>query len=327
MSIGLCITSIFPESETLRENCQKWLHGSIHIAMDIKSNLNGDIKFPGYIPVDRRPRNDYELACKKNSYTRKNIAFIEAAKNNKFIFETDDDNLIDVLSLQDPEKYFSQRKVNTYKENTNIFRIIYPNAQGKIWARGYNIKNLENDFSRTNSFECIKPGVVQFLVSGNPDVDAIYRLVMGANVDVHVDAASLPLSLKGGMHPFNSQATLWKSSDLHLMYLPACCDFRMTDIFRGYVAQRILKERGQRVLFENVLVHQDRNQHKITDDFFGEHSGYIQVGELIKILEEVNLSGLTEHEMMLHIYWMLVKQQIVSHEEMNFLEKYLDCCR
>ena len=327
MTIGLCITSIYPESAILRKNCEEWDKGSIHIALDKKSYQNGETNFPGYISIDRQPRTEYERSAVHNSYARKNISYLDARSLNDFIFETDDDNLIKLDRLGDPEQHFSSKDIITFEQNKNIFEDLYPERMGNIWARGYNLANLDKKISDVQSNIPLMPGVIQFLVDGNPDVDAIYRLVAGADLDLSVDELRLPLAVAKGWHPFNSQATLWRSSDIHLMYLPTYCNFRMTDIYRGYIAQRILKERNQHLVFEGVAVKQVRNQHSITGDFFGEHSGYKDVGKLIKILETIELSNMSEHQMLTSIYNELIKADIIEDQELTHLNAYLESCK
>ena len=52
-----------------------------------------------------------------------------------------------------------------------------------------------------------------------------------------------------------------------LLYLPAYCSFRMTDIWRSFVAQRIAWENGWRLLFHGPTMEQERNVHDLMKDF------------------------------------------------------------
>ena len=49
--------------------------------------------------------------------------------------------------------------------------------------------------------------------------------------------------------PFNSQTTWWWPEAYPLLYLPSHCSFRMTDIWRSFVAQRCLWELGHGLVF------------------------------------------------------------------------------
>jgi hypothetical protein len=321
-NIAFCCTSIYPDSRILFKNISNWKHGDCFIAMDLKSSKNGDVKKNSYISVDREARSIYESNCPCNTYSRKNIAFIEAAKNHKYIFETDDDNIVlDFSVFEYPDGLFDPVKVDVYSDGQNIFKNIYSIQNGEIWARGYPLYRLGEKYKEPNN-EIIKPGIIQFLVDGNPDVDAIIRLVSGANIDIKASKEVLPIAIKDQFHPFNSQATLWKSSDLHLMYLPSTCSFRMTDIYRGYIAEKIIFSRQEVVLFERPIVYQERNQHDITADFYAELDGYRDISVILKVLDNCNIEGMEERDAIYKCYELLVEINIFQKSELSLLSDY-----
>ena len=96
--------------------------------------------------------------------------------------------------------------------------------------------------------------IQQGLVDDDPDVDAIYRLVLDLPFQFE-PGASVALG-PGAWCPFNSQNTSWWPEAYPLMYLPAYCSFRMTDIWRSFVAQRIAWVNGWSVLFHEATVRQ-----------------------------------------------------------------------
>jgi hypothetical protein len=114
------------------------------------------------------------------------------------------------------------------------------------------------------------------LADENPDVDAVYRMT-----------SLLPRSFRsdrrvvlgaGVWSPFNSQNTTWWADAFPLMYLPEHCPFRMTDIWRSLVAQRIAWENGWNVLFHEPTVRQQRNEHDLLSA--SRNFGYGQVQPL-----------------------------------------------
>ena len=115
--------------------------------------------------------------------------------------------------------------------------------------------------------------IQQGLVDGDPDVDAVYRLVLDLPFRFE-RGASVALGT-GAWCPFNSQNTSWWPDAYALMYLPAYCSFRMTDIWRSFVAQRIAWENGWSVLFREATVRQRRNPHDLMRDFRDEVPGYV----------------------------------------------------
>ena len=73
------------------------------------------------------------------------------------------------------------------------------------------------------------------------------------------------------------------------MYLPSYCSFRMTDIWRSYVAQRIAWECGWSVLYHEPTVWQERNEHNLMKDFEDEIPGYTNNLNICKTLQALHL--------------------------------------
>lgn len=327
MNIAFCCTSINPISEMLVSNVNNWQDkgGACYISLDKKA---GDARVSSieYIKVDRAPQSAYEEICPFNSYSRKNITFIEAAKSGvEYLFETDDDNLVDdhALVLENVHALDGNSEPCNAQTNTNLFEEIYA-TDDRIWARGFPIKWLEDGPKQGGRDANIHPGVVQFLVQGNPDVDAIFRLVKSNDIDLTVKSNALPVTVFSDFHPFNSQATLWPKRYFSLCYLPSTCSIRMTDIWRGYIAQRILYECGEGVKFEKPAVTQVRNEHKIHQDFFDEHLGYLQSETVIQSLQEVSLTSFDIAGMAVELYTDLISKGVFEARELMLLKAYLD---
>jgi len=112
----------------------------------------------------------------------------------------------------------------------------------------------------------------QSIVDGDPDLDAIGRLLYPEN---HHFLDSDPLLLTGNNFcPTNSQATLWKEPLFPLLYLPVTSTFRMTDIWRGIIISGFIKENNMSTAFGKLGFHQDRNVHNLISDFVDEVSGH-----------------------------------------------------
>ena len=326
MNVVFCCTSINPLSEILISNARDWTEkgGTYYISLDRKAGLerHPDVT---YIEPDRAPSSKYEGICPLNSYSRKNIAFIDAAKAGAaYIFETDDDNIVDDHSLilrniADLEGTAPKCK---RQSQINLFQEIY-GTEDTIWARGFPLKWLEDVPTPDPRSETVSPGVVQFLVRGNPDVDAIFRLVKSNEIDLALRPGALPMTVIGDFHPFNSQATLWPKRHFALCYLPSTCSFRMTDIWRGYIAQRILYEIGEGVKFEEAAVTQIRNVHKIYKDFFDEHLGYVQSELVIDALRSLEFQTMHLPDMMMAAYTALADKGVFKERELELLAAFL----
>ena len=228
-----------------------------------------------------------------NSYTRKNIGYLYAIKNGaRFIYDTDDDN----APMVDLDEYFNFENY----EHGLIYdcsvpnRILNPYAhfgQAQIWPRGYPLNEIKNIYNNSYLSGFKKTSIVQQgVVNGDPDVDAIFRLTKNMNyqkIDLEFDSSSpsfqIPLYK---MSPYNSQNTLISYMGFWSLYLPHSVEFRLTDIWRSYWAQRLMWLLNETVSFNGPNARQIRNAHNYMNDFEQEKSMYSKTEHLIEFLFE-----------------------------------------
>jgi len=106
----------------------------------------------------------------------------------------------------------------------------------------------------------------------------------------------------------------------------------VTDIWRGFVAQRCLWELGYGVSFHGPESFQHRNAHNLLRDFEEEIPAYLNNNRIISILERTQLSsGAEAIEDNLHrCYEALASDGIIPSREMPLLEAWLvdfNACR
>ena len=111
------------------------------------------------------------------------------------------------------------------------------------------------------------------------------------------------------------------------LYLPAYCSFRMTDIWRSFVAQRILYERGIGVLFTGPTMTQARNPHDYHKDFQLELSGYLRNAEIRERLLGVDIRGKPMPHAMELCYQELIRMSLVAPDEERLLGAWFDDLR
>ncbi len=172
-----------------------------------------------------------------NHYTRKNIGYLVAiSRGADCIYETDDDNC-PLKGWQLRTRTVRARKVKG-PGWCNVYRYF---SDTLIWPRGLPLDQItaarmkSMASRRLSSF--VSP-IQQGLADGSADVDALWRLVLDKPFHFR-PGASVALT-PGVWCPFNSQSTWWWPEAYPLMYLPSFCSFRMTDIWRSFVAQRCL---------------------------------------------------------------------------------------
>lgn len=327
----LVVTSISSPNAVLKslaEGCTK--HGSRFIVVgDTKSPKSFELEGCDFFSISKQLDLDFKYAsvCPEKSYTRKNIGYLIAIQTGAgFIVETDDDNYpsdhfwndrqVTVSGDTVPEKGW----VNAYAYFADNF--IYPRGYPLEFARSTDLAFSERVKSSTQiSF------IQQGLADGNPDVDAVYRMLFPLPFEFKKNS---PLILREGMWcPFNSQNTTFFPEAFPLLYLPAFCTFRMTDIWRSFVAQRILWTVDSVLSFHEATVFQDRNEHCLLRDFEDEIPGYLNNSKIIETLANINLrygfDSMAENMMI--CYEALCSLGVVGSGELKLLESWLsDVC-
>jgi hypothetical protein len=303
----------------------------------------GDSKTPDEAYADREDIHYLSLASQKGAgyalsalmpertYGRKMFGYLEAiAAGCDYLIDTDDDNRpIEGFFVPRDNPDFggvSNGDCLTFRDSgwVNIYRYFAPAAN--IWPRGNPLSEIKTPLPCEASTEPFKASIYQGLANGAPDVDAVHRLV-------HPHSGFLfekrpPIQLAGGSWcAFNSQNTTWLPSVFPLLYLPLTCSFRMTDIYRGYIAQRIVRESGEGILFHGATVHQDRNEHSIIRDFQDEVMCYLDDGMFAKRLDALDLAGQPIEEMLRRCYELAASHAYVESRELAFLDAWITDCR
>jgi hypothetical protein len=326
---SLVITSIAAPNAAMKmyaEKC-KALGADFIVIGDVSSPEKFELDGCRFFGIEEQKELPFKLArlLPEKHYARKNIGYL-LSKEKDFIIETDDDNF--------PKDNFWNKSVDIKNARlveekgwVNAYRFF---TEENIWPRGFpleGIRNQEtgirNQGSGTKNQE-LEVKIIQGLADENPDVDAVYRMTMKLPVNFKKD---LPIILgEGTWCPFNSQNTVWKKEAFPLLYLPSYSSFRMTDIWRSFIAQRIGWTCGWNILFHEADVWQERNAHNLLKDFEDEIPGYLHNITICKKLEELDLkSGVTNiAENIIRCYEMMVKEGFVGEKEMELVETWVD---
>lgn len=286
---------------------------------DKKSPESFELENCNYYSVSKQNLLGFELIKELpyNHYSRKNIGYLLAmAKGADVIIESDDDNkpLFEFWGTRKNSgyayTYSNYDWINVYGHFSNL----------NIWARGFPLEKLKDCREKVSIYlENICP-IQQGLADRNPDVDAIYRMI---NYIPTCFNNANPIVLKGkSYHPFNSQNTTWFKEAFPLLYLPSYCSFRMTDIWRSFVAQRISQEFGWGILYHNATVFQERNDHNLLNDFKEEIPGYLNNAAIMERLQSLELTG-SIIDMLETCYQSLIDMGIIGANEMNLLKLWI----
>jgi hypothetical protein len=325
MTAVIVVTSINPPNAVLTAIAQgAEQHGmGFVVAGDAKSPM--DFALPGcrFLHIDAQLATNFRFAaaCPLHSYARKNVGYLIAiAGGAHLIIDTDDDNF--------PRPAFFAERTRRVRVPLaccsgwlNIYRYF---SDANIWPRGLPLSAVGSALPpfESHAIEDVDCPIQQGLADENPDVDAVYRLILPLPQRFRADRR-VALG-KGAWCPINSQNTTWWPDVFPLLYLPAHCSFRMTDIWRGFVAQRIAWENGWCILFHEPTVWQERNEHDLMRDFADEVPGYLHNDRIRCALEDAPLAGgINNLERDLRrCYETLVGIEVMGPAEMSLLEAW-----
>jgi len=165
-----------------------------------------------------------------NSYARKNLGYLYAIQNGaERIFDTDDDTFLRSEFWDCYRENFDLKNSYTTTKSEWFNPYSYFAPSDKMWPRGFpltEISNLEkfaNDFLQVGE-ENSQIDVIQTLVNGEPDVDAIYRLIHG-NIEINHNFSNEIIGVNWPtLAPGNTQSTFWlnKNKFHFYLFLPPC---------------------------------------------------------------------------------------------------------
>ncbi len=324
MKTSLVVTSISAPNPILRaqaEGClaQGW---EFLVAGDRKSPAEFAIDGCRFLSLEAQLAGPFRSAALApvNSYVRKNIAFLEAAASGAdIIVETDDDN------APNPG-FWRQRSADVSGELCarrgwqNVFGLF---SDSFCYPRGFPL-DLVRTPAETGIPGTARCPIQQGLVHGNPDVDAIQRLVCP---EPPAFRERPPVILDPGVWcPFNSQNTATFREAFPLLYLPATCTFRATDIWRGLVAQRVMWSAGWRLSFHSADVIQIRNPHNLLADFADEIPVYLHSGHVAAALDALSLPAGPGHvcDNLRVCYQAMIRLGTIDAAEEGFLDAWIN---
>lgn len=326
MTTALVVTTIQAPNAVMKALAQASIaSGSEFIILgDRKSPPGFDLEGAQYLSLDAQHARfgDFSTLLPVNHYVRKNLGYLAALDGDaQWIVETDDDNF-PLPGFMTPPSTMRTRQLRTPPGWLNVYDHFGPSEY--IWPRGIPLESLHPGRAQTvdSHWADETPLLVQGLADENPDVDAVFRLTR--QLPVRFDRTAAPAALAQGCWcPFNSQNTWWHRSIVVLAYLPSYCSFRMTDIWRSFVAQRCLWAMGQRVVFVAPTVWQERNEHNLLRDFEDEVSGYLRNEKIRRTLDACSLSGDPDVDL-LRCYEALVDAGIFKSEELILVRAWID---
>lgn len=311
------ITSINPPREEIRKfsKIKRW---QLLVVGDLKTPKNWHSKNTIYMsPKDQEQMfPDYSKVHPWNRFTRKNLGYLYAIKNGaQLICDTDDD----VFPYKNfPQKLQPKRKVVKLsgKKFINIYNFFKSSKKSELnsWPRGLPLNYINDQKNIKQSKEKVYSPMQTSVIDQDSDFDAIYRLV--SDKKMRFKKSGIFGLAKGCYCPVNTQNTFTFPKAFPLLYLPAYANFHVDDIWRGYVAQRILWEiNATQIFFYPTAYTSNRNAHNYLKDFEVELPLFLQSNKLVEILDSLSLSK-DISKSLLKAYQAIVKHGILPKEEL-----------
>lgn len=326
-NVTLVVTSIAKPNavlQTLAEGCRENGYQFILIGDEASPP---DFELEGCRFYGLREQQELDLVfarkCPTRHYARKNIGYLIAMREHaSLIVETDDDN------IPFPQFWHARHRrqlVQTVRHQgwVNVYRYF---TETNIWPRGLPLDEVNAPsppFESLTQEETDCP-IQQGLADENPDVDAVYRLLLP--LPQSFSSERRVALTNGSWSPFNSQNTAWWADAFPLLYLPAYCSFRMTDIWRSFVAQRIAWTNDWSILYHEPTVRQERNEHDLMRDFKDEVPGYLNNRAICEALGQLSLQQGVESigDNLRACYEKLVSMDWIDGRELQLVEAWLD---
>lgn len=233
-----------------------------------------------YVPPREQERYDRALsdAIGWDCIQRRNFGLLWARERGAEIVALVDDDNIPYPGWGEGVLIGKEVEVNFIETDLPAFDPVGATNHGHLWHRGYPLELVrERRYDRAGRRR-IRPEVQADFWDGDPDVDALCRLLHAPRCTF--DPAPFPFA-SNRMGPFNSQNTFLSGRLLPDYFLFPHIG-RMDDIWAAYFVQA----RGCSVVYQRPSVRQQRNPHDPMRDLQQECLGYERNLELVKRLAE-----------------------------------------
>ena len=287
----IATTTINPPTDALLKyiKIKDW---SIIIAGDLKTPHEEYCKLEKeydnvtyFSPKDQSTR--YELLSELigwNCIERRNMAILDALVRGADVIALIDDDNIPYEDWAQDLCVDVETPVTKYNINDIAFDPIGATIEhGNLWHRGFPLEKIPHRDYSNKEVTTMVPKVQAIFWNGDPDVDAICRMIYNPKCSFKPD--QFPIT-SNKMAPFNSQNTIL-SKDVISDYFLFPQTERMQDIWAAYY----LQAKGHDVIFTKPGVYSDRTlgtsgRYSMIDDMKKEYIGMENNLQLIQDLTQ-----------------------------------------
>ncbi|XP_066936685.1 uncharacterized protein [Clytia hemisphaerica] len=288
----IVVTSIFKPTEDIKK-LAKIPGWKMVVVGDTKSPKEYKVDNVVFLSIADQENSGFETAkyLTYGCYQRKNMGYLYAIRHGaRYIYDTDDDNHPYggqvVFDEMKQTKSYLMYDGGSERHHYNTFAHF---GQSTLWPRGFPLDRIDKDpMRRYKTCSNTRPLVQQGVVDGDPDLDAIQRLTRkdaSAKFVVYFDKEAPPVVLPPkSFAPYNSQNTFQHYDIFFALLLPITVTFRVNDIWRSYIAQRLMWDIGGHLAYFPPNAYQDRTPHNFLKDFYEEDDLYRLTNPLTEFL-------------------------------------------
>lgn len=275
------VTTVRPPSDAVRDAVERMC---TLVVLDVNSppyEVRGAVVLDATQQEDPVIVGDLARVLPWRHFGRKNVGYLHAiAHGAQWVWDFDDDNrLLPNATLAPPTRAL---RAHTNCSTLNPYGLL--GAPPDAYPRGLPLDHVR---APCEVRVCAARGaagavVVQSGATLAPDVDAIMRLT---HAPFALDMRAMPVATagSGAYMPYNAQATLVGA--LWSLYLPVSVPGRVSDIWRAYYAQRLMRDLGMVVVHTAPLVEHVRAPHNLLADMDAEADLYAKAGALVAWLD------------------------------------------
>lgn len=234
-----------------------------------------------------------------NSFARRNYGDLLAYREGYDInIRIDDDNFpIDASFFTEHAIAGTERELPVISSDIGWFNICEPLVEKNgtaFYPRGYSYEDRWRAAKTSIEKKKVKVAVNAGLWLGDPDVDALTRLVRmidATSFDQNKFGPTFALA-SGTWSPINTQNTAFARATIPAAFVSPHAQ-RYDDIMSGYFLRRICDHLGEAVTYGLPLLNQIRNVHNIWHDLDKERIGGETAGTVCAQLKDIKLTGTT----------------------------------
>lgn len=274
-------TTIQEPTESIKkfDSMKDW---TLIVAGDLKTPKNYKLENGIYFSPEDQEKYNKELSdlIGWNSHARRNFALLLAKDMGADIIALVDDDNIPLENWGSDLILGKNTTVKYYNVEDYAFDPIGATNYPNLWHRGFPMQIVsKRDYSDLKNEE-IKADVQADFWNGDPDIDAIERMIYAPSCEFGDQYFPMASNKPA---PFNSQNVFITKEVLpYYFVLPHISPAgRQSDIWISYHIASL----GFKVVFCKPSVYQKRNEHDITKDMEDEFIGYQKNIDIVKQIE------------------------------------------